>query len=349
MTDTYTPAPLSFNVQSNTEQSAVVSKATSTRVVVRPPDIDYESAIASPMTTLATVPSNAIANIKTADAGELGDQLNSLIGLARKLDPAKLGKRTVFKRVAEMLGGAKHNILAEYNTVDQQISQVVGLLHGSQAKYRARSDELRSMYDDIESAHSTMELTLRSLQAHAEDMGRYIQTITDPTELQAESRRLERCEMQIDTALKVMQLAKLSAQRISDSIANIQMLSDRMRSIESVTIPAWKGALYDYIIQQEMRTGAELGDAIADSTEEALLKQSASHKENATIIGRSVRRSVVSIGTITTMHENFVDALKAATTEAAAARAQREADSKQLQLLEAQLLNNVVPLPTKKG
>lgn len=340
------PAPLSFDSPTSHPIVSTIAPI-STIATNRPADIDYETSAAGPMKVMAAIPSKALELVKASDAGEVGQRLNDLVGLARKLDPSNLGKKSLFTKVTELFGAAKHSIMSEYNTVDTQINQVLGMLQSGQAKLSTRMQEMHSMYHDVQTAHNQFEHQATQLEAHRTDLAQYIETLTDPIEIQRESRRLERCEMQIDTLKKVMQLAKLNAQQLSDNINNCNMLVDRIRSIEMMTIPAWRSTLYQYIVQQEMRTGAELSNSIADATEEALKRQSSMHKENAEILGQATRRSIISIETMQTMHTDFVESLTKASEIAATAKARREADSKALQELEAQLLQHVVPLQPK--
>ena len=159
-----------------------------------------------------------LARVKIADSGELGQGINSILTLTRKVDVSKLGEKNdgFVGRIWNIFGDTKQKVLDQFETSADQIEKISGTLVTGVNRMRGETQwlentynanieylrELESILDNIDEVLEVEEMNLSMLQGNPE---------TALEVLQEKDLLVETLSKQADKLRRLAQIARLTA------------------------------------------------------------------------------------------------------------------------------------------
>ncbi len=339
---TVSPSPISLDMP--TAKAVTLSKPT---VVIT--DAAIEQLGNQQSTQLSRFSQGMLAQVRTSDVDQFGDQLNQLIGCAKGLDPTKFSNKGLVNRIRGLVGGLKERMLAEYQTVEGRMNALVAEMDKSGALHTRRISDLEDMYNanyqthqDLEKCVEQGEQMLLAIQAQL-DEEKQVSDSFAAQRVKDIQDRYERLEKRIDDIKRMMLLAKQTAPEIRLLQDNARVLAEKFKDVKNVTIPAWQNAFTLYMIQMEQKKSAAVVNGVHDATDAAFKLQADQLRSSTNDIAQAKQRSVVSLETLEHVQQQLIGSFDDCARIAEEGRRARKAAEPKLKQLERQLIERFVP------
>lgn len=349
------PKPLSFGsvpatvyaappvAQSPLMQVVEASTPTPSRSIAVITDAEIDQLGQGSASRVADTSRKILESVRASDTEGFGQKLNELVSTAKQLDPSKMGKPGLIKRVLGFGGAVKEKMLAEYQTVEARMNVLSDELDKMAALMTKRVEDCEKMFVENEQTYVQLKGEVaRGKQMHA-DMEVAIKAFgqpTDPFELQKLAdlqARADRLLKRVDDFERGMLIATNAAPEIRMQQAHNRALAQSVRDIKATTIPAWMGVFSRYVIAMEAKKGAELIHSVYDATDAAFRQQADLMRENSRTVAQAQQRSVVSTETLEHMQKQLIGAVDDALKIAEDGRKAREQAKPKLKQLETEL------------
>lgn len=292
---------------------------------------------------------NLLEAVKLSDTGQFGTQLNSLIGEAKKLDPAKFGKPGIVGKIMNLFSSSKERMMSEYQSIQGRMDTLISELDKSSSLHVKRIDDLERMSQENFSAHENLRLSALEGHKYLEVLNKQLEEAkidTDSFESQRNisliQNKIDRLEKRIDDINRSMLLAKMAEPQIRMLQQNARTLASKLVDIKTTTIPAWRQAFTMYIIQDEQKKSTEMANKVQDATDQALQLGAKMFREGATEVAKLSQRSTISIETLEKIQHDLIGTFDdVVQIELEGKKSRQEAEKKLLEL-ESQLKDKFV-------
>lgn len=266
------------------------------------------------MQAVTQLSTKMLSSVKASDTDQFGIKLNELVAVSKKMDPASIGKKTIVKQITALFSNAKQQMLAQFNTVEDQIQQIVAELDKSSDLHRSRIADFEEMFSDNYKLHQGLQSALstqHTLKLGLESALNEATTVITTDSFQAQQIRdiqtaIDRVDHKISEVEKRALICKFMAPQIRQLQDNARSLVATFDNVKTTAIPAWRNAFTMYIAGLEQKKSAELAQGAYDATEAALRMSADQFKDNTLAIAKGKNRSFASIETLTHMQTQLI-------------------------------------------
>ena len=267
-----------------------------------------------------------LTQVKSADIEGLGDKLHEVVLLAKGINVDVLVKNSGSASRIPLIGGlidsmrmGKEKILGKYDTLSKQIDKLVADIQITQTRLGTRIKDLETVYQfNIEEYHNldctilVGEIKLEELRNELEDR-RNAPSASDPIEAQALSdlaALIDRLSRRVHDLQTMQMVAVQTAPMIRMVQGNNQILIDKFRNLQELTIPSWKKQFTLAIALLEQKRAVELTQKIDDTTNELMRRNADLLRQNTIDTARSNQRSVVDIETLEHVQQSLISTME---------------------------------------
>lgn len=343
-----------LSVSPTQDLPAVVSANTTALAPVKPPRITDNQIAAIGATAgagMAAMSTRILEHVRTSNTGEFGKELNSLVLLAKGLDPAALQDKGMVSRLFGMASSAKERLLAQFNHVNGQITALASSLSSKALLHTKRIDDLETIYNDNVGYHQALEQSVKQCGSEHELLAAdYAVESKKPVgdsfgaQVLADYQRLlDRLEKRSDDLQRAMLLSKQYAPQVRMMQEDARSLVSKFDTVQVVTLPAWQNNFTLYVLQLEQKQAVDVLNAVDDATDAALRKSADQLRENSSAIATSRNRSVVSTDTLLHVNNQLIGTVEDVQKIDAEGRARRAAEQPKLLEMERQLIAAFAP------
>jgi uncharacterized protein YaaN involved in tellurite resistance len=289
--------------------------------------------------------------IRSKDAGYVGDVLSGLVLKIKEVDVGSLGSGGGFLSAIPLIGGLVDSVrkfMARYEKLSVQIEKIVQELDSSRMTLLRDITMLDNLYNrnveylkelDLFVAAGQIKLDelrltmLPELEAKAKSSG-------DPMDAQRLSdfnQFLNRFEKKLYD-LKLSRMVSIqTAPQIRLIQNNDQTLVEKVQSSIMTTIPLWKSQIVIAISLFRQKKALEVQKSVTDTTNELLAKNSEMLKDSSISIAKESERGIVEIETLKKVNDDLISTIEETLKIQAEGKAKRAQAEVELQKMEADL------------
>lgn len=311
-----------------------------------PSDSDIDNLGASGRETYAQITQRLLETHKTADAGEMGKQLNDLLMTAKGLDPKHRGHGIV-GAIVHAFKSEKERILAHTQSVQTRIQALTGQMDQSAATQRQRIQDLQGMLQGSYQYHEQLKGAVAQAQAWLPAINQALQAPVDPKDPFAGQKsrelkqRAQRLQIRINDLQNAMVLAQQQAVEIQATQDNARAILDEFDRAKNEAIPALTALVAQQLIAIEQKNALAVDATLRSTVQNAMTEAAQTLGENMETIATMQQSAVISTDTLDQCQKILeASAAKVKQIEAQGAQ-QRTLDAQKRQELERRLLQQV--------
>lgn len=309
--------------------------ATFTKSIVNLPQItDKEICDLGLATTNNTrvISSKILSSVLTSDTEAFGQKLNSLVGLSKTLDPKKMGKPNIFKRLFNYGSSVTDHLRSQYQTVEQRMLDLGKELDDMSKLREQRIQDLEVMYmenmqvyDNLQNDIAVGNTMLSQLDTERESYGTPTDTVAAENLARVQTK-ISLLTKRLDDFDRASKICIFAAPEIRMQQDHNRSLISSVRDIKATTIPAWQGVFSRYVLALETKKSAQLLNAVYDATDEAFRMQADLMVDNAVQVAQVQQRSIISVETLQHVQQQLISAVeKSQEIERKATQARKDA------------------------
>ena len=265
-----------------------------------------------------------LSQVKSKDIDGLGENLNEVVLLAKGINISGLVDSSRSK--IPLIGGfidsfkmSKEKILGKYNSLSQQIEKLVVEMKMTQVRLANRVQDLEKVYVFNVDEYHALECYILVGEIKSEELAAEIATrkeapaAADPMEAQAISTlqdTLDRLNKRVHDLRTMQMVAVQTAPMIRMVQKNNQLLIDKFRNLQELTIPSWKKQFTLAISLIEQQKAVELAQKIDDTTNDLMRKNADLLKQNSINTARANQRAVVDIETLEHVQQTLISTIE---------------------------------------
>ena len=302
---------------------------------------------------IANFSDTALANVRTKDLGEVGDEIANLVVELKSFDAGEEEKGFLgfFKKQANRLDGMK----ARYDKAEVNVNKIASSLEGHQVQLMKDVAVLDKMYGlnlsyfkelsmyilaGKKKLQEVRENDLKELMEKAERSGL-------PEDAQ-EAKDLDSFCNRFEKKLHDLELTRMISLQTAPQIRLVQgndtQMVEKIQSTVVNTIPLWKSQMVLALGVEHSRQAAESQREVTDMTNE-LLKKNAQTLKMATIeTAKESERGIVDIETLKQTNESLISTLDEVLKIQAEGHEKRQAAEAEMQRLEDELKNKLLEI-----
>ena len=302
---------------------------------------------------IAEFSDHILSEVRTKDAGPVGDLLTSLVTSVRAYDAGQ--EKGLLEKIP-LVGGLTRKIKqkkAGYDKLSAQVSRIeagleqarlkmmkdVALFDGLYEKNLAYFKDLQIYITAGEEKLTELrEKTLPKLRAQAAEAH-------DPMAVQAVSdfeQSVERFEKKVHDLKLSRTIAIQTAPQIRLIQNNDKALIDRVQTAIYSTIPLWKNQLVIALGLSSQRQVLDMQRAVSDTTNQLLERNAALLKANTLETAAENERGVVDIATVRKVNEDLIATIEDSLKIQQEGRAKRQAAEQELVAIEGKLRDTLL-------
>mgnify|MGYP000851088095 FL=1 len=265
-----------------------------------------------------------LSQVKSKDLEGLGDNLNEVVLLAKGINISSLADSS--KSKIPLIGGLidsfkmnKEKVLGRYESLSKQIEKLAIEMKGSQVRLATRIQDLEKVYVFNVEEYHTLECYILVGEVKSEELRAEIAerqaapASNDPMEAQAISNLqdvLNRLEKRVHDLRTMQVVAVQTAPMIRMVQNNNQLLIDKFRNLEELTIPSWKKQFTLAVALIEQQKAVELTQKIDDTTNDLMRRNAELLKQNSVNTARANQRAVVDIETLEYVQQTLISTIE---------------------------------------
>lgn len=367
MTET-TPAPLlpelALSTELATDLTAPVSESATALSVEDQQQVDEIAATieitdpvlsiaygAKTMNAMSRFSESMMQEVRAKDAGEIGDQLTTLLGKVKSIDLTVFEQKKGLLASLPVLGKLFNKLertLMEYQTLAQQVDTISTKLQGTivellrniatlEQLFIRNSDYFKQISLHIIAGKKKIEqiqsLDLPLAQTKAEQSG----DAMDAQKVRDLVNGIQRFERRLHDLLLSRTFAIQTAPQIRLMQNNSQSLAEKIQSSILTTIPLWKSQIVLALTLNSQRQAAKLQKDVADTTNQMLRRNAEMLQLGSIETATEVERSIIDIDTLRDVQSRLLNTLEETLSIASNARQRRTEVEKELGTMEQEL------------
>ncbi|MBN3493957.1 toxic anion resistance protein [Vibrio neptunius] len=296
-------------------------------------------------------------HVRTKDLEEMGDNLNSVIGLAKGVDISSLvGKESFFGKIVQKFRNTKEAILAQFNSVSTQLDRVVKEVDSQQNRLQERSVQLDVVFNQNILQYKSLSQSIVYGEARGLLVKDKIDELSSDPEMHSSPLKAQmvsdlksnydRIQKRTHDLKSLQLLALQTAPMIRMVQTNNITLIEKFNNIKTLTIPSWKKQFTLAISMLEQKKSLELASKIDDATNDLIRKNADLLRQNTLQTAQANQRSAIDIETLEHVQQTLISTLEdVVAIEQEGARNRKVADEKMVSM--RQELSNL--MTNKKG
>ena len=267
---------------------------------------------------IANFSDTALANVRTKDLGEVGDEIANLVVELKSFDAGEEEKGFLgfFKKQANRLDGMK----ARYDKAEVNVNKIASSLEGHQVQLMTDIVMLDKMYETNLAYHKELsmyilagkkrlkrerETTLGELKAKAQRSGL-------PEDAQAANDFAQQCDS-FEKKLHDLELTRMVSVQMSPQIRLVQnndrLMAEKIQSTIVNTIPLWKSQMVLALGVAHSADAVRAQREVTDMTNELLRKNAEKLKMSTIETARESERGIVDMETLRQTNQSLISTL----------------------------------------
>ena len=267
---------------------------------------------------IANFSDTALANVRTKDLGEVGDEIANLVVELKSFDAGEEEKGFLgfFKKQANRLDGMK----ARYDKAEVNVNKIASSLEGHQVQLMKDIVMLDKLYETNLAYHKELsmyilagkkrlkrerETTLEELKAKAQRSGL-------PEDAQAANDFAQQCDS-FEKKLHDLELTRMVSVQMSPQIRLVQnndrLMAEKIQSTIVNTIPLWKSQMVLALGVAHSADAARAQREVTDMTNELLRKNAEKLKMSTIETARESERGIVDMETLRQTNQSLISTL----------------------------------------
>ena len=267
---------------------------------------------------IANFSDTALANVRTKDLGEVGDEIANLVVELKSFDAGEEEKGFLgfFKKQANRLDGMK----ARYDKAEVNVNKIASSLEGHQVQLMKDIVMLDKLYETNLAYHKELsmyilagkkrlkrerETTLEELKAKAQRSGL-------PEDAQAANDFAQQCDS-FEKKLHDLELTRMVSVQMSPQIRLVQnndrLMAEKIQSTIVNTIPLWKSQMVLALGVAHSADAVRAQREVTDMTNELLRKNAEKLKMSTIETARESERDIVDMETLRQTNQSLISTL----------------------------------------
>lgn len=267
---------------------------------------------------IANFPDTALANVRTKDLGEVGDEIANLVVELKSFDAGEEEKGFLgfFKKQANRLDGMK----ARYDKAEVNVNKIASSLEGHQVQLMKDIVMLDKLYETNLAYHKELsmyilagkkrlkrerETTLEELKAKAQRSGL-------AEDAQAANDFAQQCDS-FEKKLHDLELTRMVSVQMSPQIRLVQnndrLMAEKIQSTIVNTIPLWKSQMVLALGVAHSADAVRAQREVTDMTNELLRKNAEKLKMSTIETARESERGIVDMETLRQTNQSLISTL----------------------------------------
>ena len=267
---------------------------------------------------IANFSDTALANVRTKDLGEVGDEIANLVVELKSFDAGEEEKGFLgfFKKQANRLDGMK----ARYDKAEVNVNKIASSLEGHQVQLMKDIVMLDKLYETNLAYHKELsmyilagkkrlkrerETTLEELKAKAQRSGL-------PEDAQAANDFAQQCDS-FEKKLHDLELTRMVSVQMSPQIRLVQnndrLMAEKIQSTIVNTIPLWKSQMVLALGVAHAADAVRAQREVTDMTNELLRKNAEKLKMSTIETARESERGIVDMETLRQTNQSLISTL----------------------------------------
>ena len=267
---------------------------------------------------IANFSDTALANVRTKDLGEVGDEIANLVVELKSFDAGEEEKGFLgfFKKQANRLDGMK----ARYDKAEVNVNKIASSLEGHQVQLMKDAATLDKMYELNKTYFKELsmyilagkkrlkrerETTLEELKAKAQRSGL-------PEDAQAANDFAQQCDS-FEKKLHDLELTRMVSVQMSPQIRLVQnndrLMAEKIQSTIVNTIPLWKSQMVLALGVAHSADAVRAQREVTDMTNELLRKNAEKLKMSTIETARESERGIVDMETLRQTNQSLISTL----------------------------------------
>ena len=267
---------------------------------------------------IANFSDTALANVRTKDLGEVGDEIANLVVELKSFDAGEEEKGFLgfFKKQANRLDGMK----ARYDKAEVNVNKIASSLEGHQVQLMKDIVMLDKLYETNLAYHKELsmyilagkkrlkrerETTLEELKAKAQRSGL-------PEDAQAANDFAQQCDS-FEKKLHDLELTRMVSVQMSPQIRLVQnndrLMAEKIQSTIVNTIPLWKSQMVLALGVAHSADAVRAQREVTDMPNELLRKNAEKLKMSTIETARESERGIVDMETLRQTNQSLISTL----------------------------------------
>ena len=267
---------------------------------------------------IANFSDTALANVRTKDLGEVGDEIANLVVELKSFDAGEEEKGFLgfFKKQANRLYGMK----ARYDKAEVNVNKIASSLEGHQVQLMKDIVMLDKLYETNLAYHKELsmyilagkkrlkrerETTLEELKAKAQRSGL-------PEDAQAANDFAQQCDS-FEKKLHDLELTRMVSVQMAPQIRLVQnndrLMAEKIQSTIVNTIPLWKSQMVLALGVAHSADAVRAQREVTDMTNELLRKNAEKLKMSTIETARESERGIVDMETLRQTNQSLISTL----------------------------------------
>ncbi len=300
---------------------------------------------------------SVLEDVKTKNAGEVGDLLANLVGQIKSFDDGISQKRGL----AKLFNSAKKQlatIVAKYNKIENNIDSIEKGLDKSKIRLLKDVSMFDELYDKnlayfkeislyiIAGERKIEELktkVLPELKKKAQESGEQLD-VQKVQDLEAQINRFEKKIYDLKTT-RIISLQMAPQIRLIQS--NDAELVEKIQSSITNTIPLWKNQMVLALGINNAQVALQQQQAVSKLTNEMLVKNAETLKQGTLGIAEESERAIVDIETLKKTNKDLLDTIEGVIKIHEDGRTKRAAAEVELENIEKELKDKILEINVK--
>lgn len=302
---------------------------------------------------IANFSDTALANVRTKDLGEVGDEIANLVVELKSFDAGEEEKGFLgfFKKQANRLDGMK----ARYDKAEVNVNKIASSLEGHQVQLMKDIVMLDKLYETNLAYHKELsmyilagkkrlkrerETTLEELKAKAQHSGL-------PEDAQAANDFAQQCDS-FEKKLHDLELTRMVSVQMAPQIRLVQnndrLMAEKIQSTIVNTIPLWKSQMVLALGVAHSADAVRAQREVTDMTNELLRKNAEKLKMSTIETARESERGIVDMETLRQTNQSLISTLDEVVKIQEEGRTRRREAEQELGRLENELKQKLLDI-----
>lgn len=315
-----------------------------TQTISLPSDQDIDQLSSDSRAGYASIADKLLATHKTADAGEMGQQINQLLVTAKGLNPAE--QKGLVGKFLSRVRGEKEQILAHTQSVKARIAELEKQMDQSAALQRQRITDLEGLKQENIAHTQKLMAGLEKAKAWQQQTSQALQIPVDSNDPQAPAKHkaLQKLDQRLQITINDLQnaivLDQQQAVELQSTQDNARAILDEFDRAKNIAIPALTQLVAQQLIAIEQQQAVKTDQAIRGMVNDAMLQAAKTLGQNQEQIATMQQTSMISVDTLDqcqTILEQTAQKVKEIEAQGAQ---QRQLDAQKRSDLEKRLLTS---------
>lgn len=267
---------------------------------------------------IANFSDTALANVRTKDLGEVGDEIANLVVELKSFDAGEEEKGFLgfFKKQANRLDGMK----ARYDKAEVNVNKIASSLEGHQVQLMKDIVMLDKLYETNLAYHKELSMYIlagkkrlkRERETTLEELKAKAQRSDLPEDAQAANDFAQQCDS-FEKKLHDLELTRMVSVQMSPQIRLVQnndrLMAEKIQSTIVNTIPLWKSQMVLALGVAHSADAVRAQREVTDMTNELLRKNAEKLKMSTIETARESERGIVDMETLRQTNQSLISTL----------------------------------------